>query len=333
MKTIRALLSKVPFLRYLVRRLVVLFIALASAMTVLFILLRIIPGDPSNALLPIGATASQIEAAKKSVGTDIPLLAQFYHWVSQLLSFNFGKSLISDSPVGSDITARLKVTIPLTLLSFTLAVLISAPLGFIAAYKSRTWYGNAINSATQFGIAIPVFWIGLILIYVFALKLMILPAGGFPASGWADPVGSFKSLLLPIVTIAIAMSASLTRYVRSATLDVISSDFLRTSRSLGFSISQSMRRHALRNAVAPVISILGIELATTFVGAVVVESVFALPGLGSMLVKAITEHDYPVIQGVLFLSTLGVMLIGFLADALQKAIDPRLNKFSNGSQS
>jgi peptide/nickel transport system permease protein len=178
-----------------------------------------------------------------------------------------------------------------------------------------------------------VFWLGMILIAVFALNAGWLPSGGFPQDGWSDPAQAIRSLVLPVVTIALVMSASLIRYVRSATLDVLDSDYLRTSRALGSSFGQAMWRHGLRNASVPVISILGIELASTLLGAVVVESVYALPGLGSLLATGIAQHDYPVIQGVLFVSTLAVLLIGFAADLVQRIVDPRLrHRLSGGAR-
>lgn len=314
-----------PMIRYLVRRLTFLLFSLFLASITLFVLLRILPGDPANALLSVGATPDQIAAAQHKVGSDLPLLEQFSHWVGELASFHLGTSLISNVPVGPEITSRLTVTVPLTLIAFVIAVAVAVPLGFLAAYRAKTWYGAILNGVSQLGIAVPVFWVGIILVFVFALRLTVLPSGGFPPNGWGDLSGALKSLILPVATIAIVMSASLIRYVRSATLDVLGSDYLRTSRSLGSSFIESMWRHGMRNAAAPVVSILGIELATTFVGAVVVESVFALPGLGSLLVRAIAQHDYPVIQGVLFISTLAVLVIGFLADLTQRIIDPRLN--------
>jgi peptide/nickel transport system permease protein len=230
--------------------------------------------------------------------------------------------------VGPEIWQRLRITIPLTLIAFVIALLLALPIGFLSAYKERTWYGNILNSISQIGIAIPIFWVGLIFIYSFALKLMWFPAGGFPSDGWLKPGEALKSLVLPVLTIAFVMSASLARYIRSATIDVLDSDFLRTARSLGLSFGQAFWRHGLKNAAAPVVSILGIELATTFVGAVVVETVFALPGLGSMLVKGIQENDYANVQGVLVISTLIVMVSGFIADVIQKWLNPRLNKYS-----
>src|SRR5262249_5879987 len=152
---------------------------------------------------------------------------------------------------------------PLTLLSFALAVVVAVPVGFVAAHKANTWYGSALSWVSQLGIAVPVFWVGMLLITVFSLSLRVLPAGGFPEDDWADPAKALTSLTLPVVTVALVMSASLIRYVRSATLDVLGADYLRTSRALGSSFARAMWRHGLRNAVVPVVSILGIELAST----------------------------------------------------------------------
>ncbi|MFI1853056.1 ABC transporter permease [Streptomyces sp. NPDC020480] len=319
--------------RYLLRRLAFLLVSLALASVVLFVLLRLLPGDPANALTSVGASPEQIAAARHAIGSDRPLPEQFTHWLGQLARGDLGTSFVSSLPVAPEVGSRLNVTIPLTLAAFILAVLIAVPAGFVAAYKRRTWYGALLSGVSQLGIAIPVFWLGMILIAVFALNAGWLPAGGFPQDGWAEPAEAIRSLALPVVTIALVMGASLTRYVRSATLDVLDSDYLRTARALGASFGWAMWRHGLRNASVPVISILGIELASTLLGAVVVESVFALPGLGSMLATGIAQHDYPVIQGVLFVSTLAVLLIGFAADLVQRIIDPRLrDRLSGGAR-
>ncbi|MFC9614692.1 ABC transporter permease [Streptomyces sp. NPDC056938] len=318
---------------YLLRRLAFLVVSLVLASIVLFVLLRMLPGDPANALTSVGASPEQIAAARHSIGSDRPLPEQFTHWIGQLATGDLGTSFVSSLPVGPEVVQRLSVTVPLTLSAFVLAVLIAVPAGFVAAYKRRTWYGALLSGVSQLGIAVPVFWLGMILIVVFALNAGWLPSGGFPQDGWSDPAQAIRSLVLPVVTIALVMSASLIRYVRSATLDVLDSDFLRTSRALGSSFGQAMWRHGLRNASVPVISILGIELASTLLGAVVVESVFALPGLGSLLATGIAQHDYPVIQGVLFVSTLAVLLIGFAADLVQRIIDPRLRaRLSGGAR-
>ncbi|MFC9626573.1 ABC transporter permease [Streptomyces sp. NPDC056930] len=319
--------------RYLLRRLAFLLVSLALASVVLFALLRMLPGDPANALTSVGASPEQIAAARHSIGSDKPLPEQFIHWIGQLASGDLGTSFVSSLPVGPEIASRLNVTIPLTLAAFVLAVLIAVPVGFVAAHRRRTWYGALLNGVSQLGIAVPVFWLGMILIAVFALNAGWLPAGGFPQDGWSQPAEAIRSLALPVITIALVMSASLIRYVRSAALDVLGSDYLRTARAMGSSFGQAMWRHGLRNASVPVISILGIELASTLLGAVVVESVYALPGLGSLLATGIAQHDYPVIQGVLFVSTLAVLIIGFTADFAQRIIDPRLRgRLSGGAR-
>ncbi|GIG88746.1 ABC transporter permease [Plantactinospora endophytica] len=316
--------------RYLVRRGGLLVASLLFASVALFLLLRVLPGDPANALLTVDATPEQIEAARRQVGSDRPLPEQFVTWLGQLVRLDLGRSFVSTLPVGPEITDRLAVTVPLALTAFALAIVIAVPVGYLCARWSRTWYGATISALSQLGIAVPVFWVGMLLVFVFALRLRVFPSGGFPRAGWADPGAALTALTLPVLTVALVMSASLIRYVRSATLDVLHSDYLRTARALGASSAEAMWRHGLRNAAGPVVSILGIELATTFLGTVVVESVFALPGLGSMLVKGIMQHDYPVIQGVLFVSTVTVLVIGFLADLAQRLLDPRLRRASSG---
>lgn len=318
--------------RYLLRRTAFLLGSLPAAAALLFVLLRLLPGDPANALLSVGATPEQMAAARRQIGSDLPLPEQFFSWLAGLARLDLGTSFVSRLPVGPEIAERLVVTVPLTLLSFALAVVVAVPVGFVAAWRSHRWYGLLLNGVSQLGIAVPVFWIGMLLITVFALRLRVLPAGGFPREDWAEPGRALTSLALPVVTIALVMSASLIRYVRAATLDVLGSDYLRTARALGSSLTGAMWRHGLRNASVPVIAILGIELATTFLGAVVVESVFTLPGLGTLLVEGIAEHDYPVIQGVLAVSTFAVLVIGFAADLVQRLVDPRLRAHVGGGR-
>lgn len=319
-------------LSYLIRRFAFLVVSLVVALVVIFVLLRLLPGDPANALLSANATPEQIEAAREQVGSDKPLLEQFALWAGQMLRFDLGESYISTLPVGPEVASRLLITLPLTLLSFVLALVLSLVAGVVAAVKSHRWYGIALSGFAQLGIAVPVFWVGIILVWIFALSLGLLPSGGFPRDDWAEPGEALTSLLLPIVTIAIVMSASLTRYVRSATLDVIGSGYLRTARAGGASFAAALWRHGLRNGSVPVIAILGIELSTTLLGAVVVESVFTLPGLGNMLLDAIAQHDFPNIQGVLVVSTLFVLLVGFAADIVQRLVDPRLRHSVSGNR-
>lgn len=317
---------------YLLRRFAFLVVSLLLAMVVLFLLLRLLPGDPANALLSVNATPEQIAAAQEQVGSNLPLGEQFVAWFGDMLTLNLGDSFISSLPVGPEIMARLAVTVPLTLISFTLALVLSLFVGFIAAWKGNTWYGAGLSALSQLGVAVPAFWVGILLVSAFSVNLRWFPSGGFPRDDWADPAAALHSLALPIFTITIVMTASISRYVRSATLDVLGSDYLRSARALGSGFREAMWRHGLRNGSVPVISILGIELATTFLGAVVVESVFTLPGLGSMLLKAIAQHDYPNIQGILLFSTFVVLVIGFVADIVQRLIDPRLRTSVSGNR-
>jgi len=294
-------------------------------------LLRLLPGDPANALVSVGADAAQIEAARRQVGSDLPLYEQFLRFISSLARFDLGNSFVSGAPVLSEIGKRLIVTVPLTLMAFFVAIAIAVPLGILSVVRQNRWYGTVISVVSQLGIAVPVFWIGILLVGIFAVNLRLFPSGGFPSRGWQTAPAAFQSLVLPVATIAIVMSASLIRYVRSATQDVLGSDYLRTARALGATFSQALIRHGIRNGAVPVISIIGIELASTLLGAVVVERVFSLPGLGSMLLLGIEQRDYPNVQGVLFISTLLVLLVGFAADLAQRIIDPRLrNRVAGG---
>lgn len=310
--------------RYLLRRTFVLALSLIAAGLVLFVLLRLLPGDPAAALLSVGADEAQIAAARAQVGSDQPVWVQLGRFLSDLARFDLGNSFVSNQPVLPEIMARLTVTLPLTLAAFTLALCLAVPLGILSAARADRWYGTLISTVSQFGLAVPVFWIGILLVWLVAIEWRLLPASGFPIDGWADPWAAIKALILPVITIALVMGASLLRYVRSATLDVLGADYLRNARALGETQRQALIRHGIRNGAVPVISVLGIELASTLLGAVVVERVFTLPGLGSMLLLGIQQRDYPSVQGVLLISTLLVLLIGFAADVIQRLIDPRL---------
>jgi len=319
--------------RYLARRLLLLLVSLIGCLLVIFVVLRLLPGDPANALLGPESTAEQIAAARARVGSDQPIATQLVTWLQDMARLDFGTSFTSNQPVLPEIGRRMLVTLPLTLIAFVLSCLLATVLGFLSACYARRWYGSALSGLSQLGVAIPSFWVGIILVWIFALWLGVAPAGGFPGNGWATPELALRALCLPVVAIVIGgQAAVLTRYVRAATLDVLSSDYLRTARALGASLPSAFLTHGLRNACVPVINILAIEFATTMIGAAVVESVFSLPGLGSMLVKAIAKHDYPSIQGVVVVSSLIVLASGFVADVLQRVIDPRLNSAQAGGR-
>jgi peptide/nickel transport system permease protein len=316
---------------YLARRAAFLLMSFVLAMLLIFVLLRLLPGDPANALLSVDATPEQIEAAQQQVGSNLPVHEQLVRWVGDVMRLDLGTSFISGTPVLPDIVSRLEVTLPLTLISFVISVMLASGIGYVAAARAHRRLGVAVTAVAQLGIAVPVFWIGILLVWLFALELRLFPSGGFPREGWADPLAALRSLFLPATTIIIVMTASLVRYVRSATLDVLESDYLRNAQALGSGFGEAFLRHGVRNASVPVISILGIELASTLLGAVVVESVFTLPGLGSMLTKAIAQHDYPSIQGILLVTTFFVLIVGFAADVVQRLVDPRLRSSLSGA--
>jgi peptide/nickel transport system permease protein len=303
-----------------------LLISLVLASVVVFVVLRLLPGDAAGASLGVGTTTDQLESLRSELGTDQPVPVQYAQWVGDLVRGDLGDSFTSRQPVADLVAAKLPITVPLSLAAFVLAVLISVPLGVIAAVQRRGPVGVVVSAVSQLGVAVPVFWVGVLLVLVFALTLGWLPSGGFPRQGWDDPAAAVRSLALPVVTVAVAMSAVMVRYVRSATLDVLDQDYLRTARSLGYSRWQALRRHGLRNAAVPVVSILGIELATSLLGAVVIENVFALPGLGTLLLTSVTGRDLPVVQTLVLALTAVVLLMNALVDMLQRVIDPRLRR-------
>jgi peptide/nickel transport system permease protein len=310
--------------RLLLLRIGSLLISLLLASVLVFVVLRLLPGDAAGASLGVGTTTDQLEQLRSELGTDQPVVAQYLQWVSHLVRGDLGTSFVSRLPVADLIAQKLPITVPLSVAAFVLAVLVSVPLGVIAAVHRRGPVGVAVSAVSQLGVAVPVFWVGVLLVLVFALQLGWLPAGGFPREGWADPAAAVRSLVLPVVTVAVAMSAVLVRYVRSATLDVLDQDYLRTARSLGYGRWQALARHGLRNAAVPVVAILGIELATSLLGAVVIENVFALPGLGTLLLDSVTSRDLPVVQALVLALTAVVLVTNTVVDLGQRLIDPRL---------
>ena len=310
--------------RYIFQRALTLLFSLALGSFAIFLLLRALPGDPTNALISVGMDEEQIKAIQASLHISDPLGVQYFSWISDALRFHFGDSFVGYFSVSTEIAKRLQITIPLTFISFISALLIGSILGFIAAYKRDSKFGTLLSGISQLGAAIPAFWVGILFIQNFAIKRQLFPAGGFPDTAWQTPAEALKSFVLPVATIVVVMSASISRYVRTIALEVFDSEYVRTARSLGEKKLAAILVYGSRNAIGSLLPVLAIELATTFIGAVVIESVFALPGLGSMLIQGISQHDYPVIQGVLLVTTTAVLLIGFIADALTHLADPRL---------
>lgn len=309
--------------RFITVRLMSLLVSLFIASVLIFVVLRMLPGDSAGATLGVGTTADQLAQLRKELGTDQPLLDQYTAWIASLFN-GTTTSFVSKLPVTELVVSKLPVTVPLSIGAFVLSVLISVPLGVIAAVQRNSIIGVGVSALSQLGLAVPIFWVGVILIWIFALGAGVLPAGGFPRRGWEDSGVAVTSLILPVFTVAIAMSSVMVRYIRSATLDVLDADYIRTARSLGYSRWGALARHGLRNGAVPVVAILGIELATSLLGAVVVENVFALPGLGSLLLTSVTARDFPVVQNLVLLLTAVVLITNFLVDLLQRGIDPRL---------
>lgn len=319
--------------RFIAVRLGSLIVSLVVASILIFAVLRLLPGDPGSALLGPGTTVEQLEQLRSELGMNKSLVSQYFDWIGSIFSGST-TAFISKLPVSELIVSKLNVTIPLSVGAFILSVLVSVPLGVIAGVYRNSFVGVAVSAISQLGLAIPVFWVGVILVWVFALNAGVLPAGGFPRQGWAEPGKAIESLILPVITVAVAMSSVMVRYVRSATLDVLDADYIRTARSLGYSRWGALARHGLRNGAVPVVAILGIELATSLLGAVVIENVFALPGLGSLLLQSVVSRDFPVVQSLVLLLTAVVLIMNFLIDLLQRAIDPRLrlSSVSGGGQ-
>ncbi|WP_435298417.1 ABC transporter permease [Timonella sp. A28] len=313
--------------KFIVVRLGSLVVSLFIASIVIFGVLRLLPGDPAATILGVGTTAEQLEQLREELGMNQPLTAQYVQWISGVFSGDT-VSLVSKIPVQELIVDKLNVTIPLSLGAFILSVLISVPLGVIAGVYRNSFVGVGVSALSQLGLAVPIFWVGVLLVWIFSLQAGALPSGGFPRQGWEQPNAAVESLILPIITVAIAMSSVMVRYIRSATLDVLEADYIRTARSLGYSLWGALARHGLRNGSVPVVAILGVELATSLLGAVVVENVFALPGLGNLLLTSVLARDFPVIQNLVLLLTAVVLIMNFIIDLIQRGIDPRLRTAS-----
>lgn len=309
---------------FAVRRLAIFVLSLLVASLLAFLLLSFLPGDPAQTMLGVNATPEALEALRERLGANRPLLVQYADWVGGLLRGDFGTSPVSGVSVGAEIRQKLSVTLPLVAGGMLVALLISIPLGIVAAVRHRQPLGAVLSGLSQVGIAIPAFWLGILLITLVAVRMRLLPAGGFPDAGWADPSGALRSLMLPVTVLGIAQGAILMRYVRSAVVDIMQEDFIRTARAKGLSRGAALRRHALRNAAIPVITVLGLQLATLLIGAVVIEKVFNLPGLGSMLLQDVGNRDLVKVQGVVIVLTGAVLLVNFVVDVVYHLVDPRL---------
>lgn len=304
-------------------RLGILALGLAAASLVIFVVTQALPGDVARVLLGDGASPEQLAAKRAQLGVDRPLVVQYASWVGGMVVGDFGTSWLSNLPVASLIAPRVGVTAWLAGLGLLLAAVIAVPLGAVAAFKRRRWPGFVTSAAAQIGMAVPAFWAGILLVLVFAVTLRWLPAGGYVPLR-SDPAGWASHLVLPVLSLGLVQGAVLIRYVRSAFLEVLGEDYFRTARSIGWTPWRALARHGLRNAAVSLVTVIGLQLASVLVGAIVIERVFVLPGLGSLLLQSVTTYDLVVVRGVVMLLVLAVLVINALVDLSYVFIDPRL---------
>lgn len=307
----------------LLHRVGVLVLSLAVASVVVFGFMRVLPGDPARVALGINASDAAVTQLREQFGLDRPVPVQYLDWIGGLLTFDPGIEFVSRAPIGPQIADRLQVTMWLVISAMILALLIALPVGIWMAVRHRHWDGVALSAVSQVGVAIPAFLAGIVLISVFAVRLRWVPSGGWvvPAE---DPVGFLERLALPALSLSLVQAAVLARYIRSAVLDVLREDYLRTARAKGLRPVQALVRHGLRNAAVPVVTVLGLQLATLLIGAVVIERVFVIPGLGSLLLDAVAKRELLTVQAVVMVLVVAVLLINFVVDLLYLVIDPRL---------
>ncbi|MFB4274205.1 MULTISPECIES: ABC transporter permease [unclassified Nonomuraea] len=308
---------------YFVKRAAVLIASTAVAAVAVFAFMALLPGDPAEIALGVNATPEAVAELRRQFGTDRAPVAQFLDWAGGLLQGDFGTSYVTSAPIGPQIGDRLGVTAVLVLGGMAVALVLAVPLGTFAAVHHRDPLGAAISAASQLGIAIPAFLAGILLVFVFAVQAQALPSGGYVPIA-ENPGEWLRSLLLPWLSLGLVQGAVLTRYVRSAVLDVMREDYLRTARAKGRGRTGALWRHGLRNASIPVVTVLGLQLATLLIGAVVVERVFVIPGLGDLLLNGVAGRDLLLVQGVVMVLVAAVLLINFVVDVLYHLLDPRL---------
>jgi peptide/nickel transport system permease protein len=308
---------------FLLKRLATLIATLLAASVAIFAVQGVLPGTAAQVMLGESATPEAIDALSKKLGLDQPACIRYLHWVGGFAIGDLGTSVSYDAPVAELIGARLVVTAPLAAMAMLLTTVIAIALGLYAASNHNRVGDVSVMAASQIGIAIPNFWFAILLILVFAVKLRWFSAGGFP--GWSDdPWQAFKALILPAFALAVVQAAILTRITRSAVLEVLREDFVRTARAKGLSRRQVLWRHVLRNAFVPMLTVMGLQFANLLTGTVVVENVFSLPGLGRLIFQAIANRDVLVVQDVVMLLAAAVIVINFIVDVLYAVIDPRL---------
>jgi peptide/nickel transport system permease protein len=311
--------------QYILRRLVHSVFIIWGCATLVFFLVRMIPGDPVVQMLGPEYTPEAAEALRRKLGLDEPIYVQYVRWFGNVLTGDLGSSIATSETVVGAIKTGLPKTLSLAALSFLIAVAIALPAGIVAALRRNTAVDYAASVVAFVGVSMPSFWFGIILILVFAVRLQWLPAIGYAEIG-EDGVGEwFKRLILPSLAIGTGYAAILMRFVRAGLLEVLGSDYVRTARAKGVYERAVVARHALRNSLIPVVTVAGIQLALLLSGAVVVETVFSIRGIGRILVGAIFDRDYPVVQGVILLIAVVFVLANLVVDIVYTFLDPRIH--------
>lgn len=307
----------------LAQRIAILLASLAVSSVLVFAFMAVLPGDPARVALGTSASDTAVAQLREQFGLNRPLVEQYLSWIHGLVTFDPGNSYISHAPIGPQVSDRLQVTLWLVGTGMVIACIVAIPMGMVMAARHRRPSGLILSALSQIGVAVPAFLAGILLITVFAVGL-----GWLPANGWTppveDPVLFLKQLVLPALSLGVVQGAVLTRYVRSAVLDVLREDYLRTARAKGLRPTQALLRHGLRNAAVPVVTVLALQLATLLVGAVVIERVFVIPGLGSLLLDSVSNRDLILVQDVVMIIATAVLLVNFLVDIIYLLIDPRL---------
>ncbi|GAA4265094.1 ABC transporter permease [Frondihabitans peucedani] len=312
--------------RFVLSRLVLLVLGLLVASALIFFTLRLLTGDVAQVIAGTQGTADQVAGIRKSLGLDRPLPVQYAAWLGGLLHGDLGRSLVTGSSVSSQLVQKLSVTLPLAGLSLVIGLVLGIPLGVVSALRRRRISGTVISGVAQAFAAVPAVWGGMILIAVFGVAIRLFPTQGYPSDGWADPVQALRSLLLPALTIGVIEGAVILRFTRSATLEAMSQDYVRTAAAKGMTRTRAVVTHGLPNVLLSVVSVLGVQLAALLVGAVLVEQLFALPGVGRMLVQDVGVRDLTKVQGELLALTGLVLILGFVVDLVHRSVDPRLRE-------
>lgn len=304
-------------------RLGLLCLGLVIASLLIFFTLRMLPGDVAQVIAGTNSSPEQVAAIREELGLNAPIWQQYWDWITAMLHGDMGKSLVTGSPVSAELLEKAQVTIPLGLMSLLIALLIASFGGVYAALNHYRARGTTLNITAQAIAAVPVVWAGMMLVVVFAVGLNLLPAQGFPRSGWDDPARALQALILPALTIGVVEGAMLMRFIRSATLNVASQDFIRSAAAKGRTLKSAIIRHGSGSIALSVISVLGLQFAGIIVGAVVIEELFSLPGIGRMLVGDVGARDLIKVQGELMVITSFVLVVGFIVDLCHRFLDPR----------